>query len=210
MPPRDAGDPEYSHQMRPMIVIHPNSAARHDQQRRCADRCWSQMSSTTDPIRISDPDREREDVADLGIPRDQAEDRASRQGPLVRHDLFDEIGRQHARAGIDGLAVVLVEDRDLVAVGRGVRLAAAADSMPKPGISPVPWPCTPYFLPCSEPTDTKSIWSWIGLMHGACRRRRRRRGGGGDVVVVVVVVDGPRGERSPCPRPSADTRSAMC
>src|SRR3954447_6053177 len=45
-----------------------------------------------------------------------------------------------------------------------VSLAGSAGLRPKPGILPLPWPWTPYFLPLSEPVVTKSIWSWNGLV----------------------------------------------
>src|SRR5690348_1422518 len=47
-----------------------------------------------------------------------------------------------------------------------VSLPGSLARMPKPGIRPVPWPCSPYFLPCSDPVVTKSIWSWYGFSHG--------------------------------------------
>ena len=59
---------------------------------------------------------------------------------------------------------------------------------PKPGILPEPWPWTPYFLPFSEPVDTKSSWSCIGFVHGAADELDPLDAGAVVVVVVVVVV----------------------
>src|SRR5690242_19348619 len=47
-----------------------------------------------------------------------------------------------------------------------VSTAGSGGFRPKPGILPLPWPCTPYFFPFSDPWVTKSIWSWNGLGQG--------------------------------------------
>src|SRR5690349_19323694 len=47
-----------------------------------------------------------------------------------------------------------------------VSFAGSAGRSPNPGILPVPWPCTPYRFPSSEPSVMNLIWSSKGSTHG--------------------------------------------